>query len=238
MVSLCSVSPGVNISTGYLTRILAGQVELRMAHVLSVCRIIDFPVGHFFAALFPPEQESEAKNRLSGGLAQLHPGPVRHRNTGRFESALRFLTTAIEAQRPIGRAHDETRTYNLLGMVYLDAGDRPQALRAFRTALRLIGPNTPIDLVVSTGHNMFETLIAAGRFSAASAALVSLEPYYGRLTSARLSAKAEWMRARLCRGLRQLPAAELAYERAYAILSTEARAGELADLVKEMTAPA
>ena len=161
-----------------------------------------------------------------------------HRNTGRFESALRFLTTAIEAQRPIGRAHDETRTYNLLGMVYLDAGDRPQALRAFRTALRLIGPNTPIDLVVSTGHNMFETLIAAGRFSAASAALVSLEPYYGRLTSARLSAKAEWMRARLCRGLRQLPAAELAYERAYAILSTEARAGELADLVKEMTAPA
>ncbi len=158
-----------------------------------------------------------------------------HRNTGRFESAARFLTTAIEAQRSSGCAHDEARTYNLLGIVYLDAGDRPQALRAFRTALRLVGPNTPLDLVVSAGHNLFETLIATGRFLAASAALVSLEPYYGRITSARLSGKAEWMRARLCRGLRQVPAAELAYERAYALLSTEARAGELADLVKEMT---
>jgi len=94
--------------------------------------------------------------------------------------------------------------------------------------------NTDVDVVALAGHNLFETLIAEGRLAAASAALVLLEPLYRRFTAARMSAKAEWMRAKLCRALNQLPAATLAYERAYKILSTEPRSPELAVLTKEM----
>jgi hypothetical protein len=44
----------LRMSTGYLTRILAGQVQLRVNHVLGVCRVIGLPAGSFFAALYPP----------------------------------------------------------------------------------------------------------------------------------------------------------------------------------------
>jgi len=100
--------------------------------------------------------------------------------------------------------------------------------------LELVGPATPADVVASTGHNLVETLIAEGRFAAASATMESLEPSYLRLTSARLLAKAEWMRARLWRALHQGTAARRAYERAFAHLSTEPRSRELPDLVCEM----
>jgi tetratricopeptide (TPR) repeat protein len=157
-----------------------------------------------------------------------------HRLTRRFESALRLLSSAIEAQQSLGNSDGEARTWNHVGLVCLDMGDLPRALRAFRTALDLLGPDAPLDVVISTGHNLVKALIADGRLSAAASALALLEPFYRRLTSARLSAKAEWMRARLCRELRQLPAAQLAYERAYAILITEPRSPELPNLVKEM----
>jgi tetratricopeptide (TPR) repeat protein len=157
-----------------------------------------------------------------------------YRNTGRFEGAAEFLTAAIASYRSAGESQSEARTWNILGLVYLDSGDRPQALRAFQSALRLLGPASPLEIVVSTGHNLLETLLADGRLAAASTVLVLLEPYYRRLTSTRLSAKAEWLRARLCRSLQQLPAAQLAFERAYALLSTEPRAPELPELFQEM----
>jgi tetratricopeptide (TPR) repeat protein len=157
-----------------------------------------------------------------------------YRNTGRFESAVQILFSAIESEKSIGNTDGEARHHNHLGIVYLDMEDRPQALRAFRTALNLLGPDAPPDVVASTGHNLVKALIADGRLSAASSALILLEPFYRRLTSTRLSAKAEWLRARLCRELQQLPAAQLAYERAYALLITEQRSPELPNLVKEM----
>lgn len=85
-----------------------------------------------------------------------------------------------------------------------------------------------------TGHNLMEALIHDGRLAAASSALALLEPFYRRITSKRLAAKAEWVRALLCRKLQQFHAAQLAYERAYELLITEPRSPELATLVKEM----
>ncbi len=157
-----------------------------------------------------------------------------HRNTGRFESAVRLIFSAIEAEQSIGNMDGEARHHNHLGIVYLDMDDRPRALSAFHSALQLFGPEAPVDVVVSTGHNLVKALIADGRLSAASSALMLLEPFYRRLTSARLSAKGEWLRARLCREMRLLPAAQLAYERAYELLITEPRSPELPNLIKEM----
>jgi tetratricopeptide (TPR) repeat protein len=157
-----------------------------------------------------------------------------YRNTRKFEEAAHFLYAAIEIQRSIGDSDGEARHYNHLGIVYLDFGDRPRALEAFGTALGLLTPDAPLDVVASTGHNLMETLIADGRLAAASSALVLLEPFYHRLTSNRLAAKAHWMRARLCRAHQQLPAAQLAFERAHALLITEPRSPELSELLQEM----
>lgn len=157
-----------------------------------------------------------------------------HRVTSRFESAVGLLNSAIEVQKSIGDSNAEARHYNHLGIVYLDQGDRRRALLAFETALNLLAPDAPLDVVASTGHNLVETLIADDRLSAAASALVLLEPFYRSLTSARLAAKTEWMRARMFRKLQHLAAARRAYDRAYTLLSTEPRSPELAELAKEM----
>ncbi len=156
------------------------------------------------------------------------------RNTGRFESAICNLKSAIDMQKILGDRDSEARTYNLLGMTYLACEDRQNALRAYQTALDLLGPDAPLDVVAATGHNLLEALIADDRLSAAASALVVLEPFYQRLTPARLAAKAEWARARLCRKLGQLAVARRTYERAYALLSTEPQSPDLAELLKEM----
>jgi tetratricopeptide (TPR) repeat protein len=188
-------------------------------------------------------QESEKALKRAAALPTTDP-PTRihlleisaslHRDTRRFESASHFLTVAIDAYKALGDPHGEARTHNLLGLVYFDWGHRQQALRSYQTALNLLGPDTPIDIVATTGHNLVETLIADGRLAAASSAMALLEPFFRRFPPGSLTAKTHWLHARLCRGLQQFTAARLAYERAYAFLSTEPRSPDLAELIREM----
>jgi transcriptional regulator with XRE-family HTH domain len=80
-VSYRQIERELGLSTGYLTRILAGQVQFRVAHVLSVCHVIGLPAESFFAALYPPRPPaSEGESRMLRGLAQLHPHPVPKRD--------------------------------------------------------------------------------------------------------------------------------------------------------------
>lgn len=66
----------LEMSTGYLTRLLAGEVQLRVIHVLSICKVIELPVGSFFAALFPAAPPAgAAQGNLIRGLRSLHPQP-------------------------------------------------------------------------------------------------------------------------------------------------------------------
>ena len=74
-ISHRQVERELKLSTGYLTRILAGQVELRVRHVLDVCRVIGIAPDRFFGALFPLPGGAESMTRLERGLAQLHPPP-------------------------------------------------------------------------------------------------------------------------------------------------------------------
>jgi transcriptional regulator with XRE-family HTH domain len=76
-ISHRQVERELGLSTGYLTRILAGQVELRVRHVLDVCRVIGLPPDRFFGALFPMQEGPASMVRLERGLAQLHPPPGR-----------------------------------------------------------------------------------------------------------------------------------------------------------------
>jgi transcriptional regulator with XRE-family HTH domain len=73
-VSHRHIERSLHMSTGYLTRVLKGEVELRVKHVLAICQVIGLPAGNFFAALFPPSPpESVAQARLTRGLGALHP---------------------------------------------------------------------------------------------------------------------------------------------------------------------
>jgi tetratricopeptide (TPR) repeat protein len=189
-------------------------------------------------------EEAERALEQAGELAALAGKQVQidllevwaslHRNTSRLESAGRLLATALALQSPWSCSPLAARAHNLLGIVLLDAGGRARALQLFKTALDLAGPETPVDVVASTGHNLVEALLAEERFEEACAAMLSLEALYRRFRSARLEAKAEWLRARLCRAVHQPAAAALAYRRAHERLSTEPRSPELLDLEAEM----
>jgi tetratricopeptide (TPR) repeat protein len=156
------------------------------------------------------------------------------RHLGRYESAERSLADALAAHEsradPVGLA----RTYNLLGLVHAESGDRNRAFRAYQNALSFLGQGAPLDILATTGHNLFHSLVAAGKLDAAEATLASLEPFYSRFTATRLAAKAAWMRARLSRRLRRRLAARRAYDRAYELLRTAQPSPELARLVQEM----
>jgi tetratricopeptide (TPR) repeat protein len=156
------------------------------------------------------------------------------RNLGRYESAERSLADALAAHESLADPVGLARTYNLLGLALSESGDRSRALRAFQTAFSFLGQGAPLDILATTGHNLFHTFLAAGRLEAAEAALASLEPFYSRFTATRLVAKAAWMRARLFRLLRRRLAARRAYDRAYELLRTAQPSPELAQLVQEM----
>jgi hypothetical protein len=63
----------LGLATGYLTRILAGEVQLRVGIVLDLCRMLDLPPAAFIAALFPTSEISETSARLLRGVGTLHP---------------------------------------------------------------------------------------------------------------------------------------------------------------------
>lgn len=157
-----------------------------------------------------------------------------YRNTKRFEEAVSLLVSAADEQRSNGDSVGEARTYNLLGITYLDSGDLQNALFAYKKALNLFISDAQVDALAMTGHNLLEALIADRRLSAAASVLALLEPFYRRVNSARLAAKIEWARARLCRALWQLPAAQIAFERAHTLLITDPKAPEIPLLLKEM----
>ncbi|HVR95387.1 MAG TPA: tetratricopeptide repeat protein, partial [Thermoanaerobaculia bacterium] len=66
-----------------------------------------------------------------------------YRSTDRIEQAVELLTTAIAAYKSAGDSQSEARTWNLLGILCVDSGDRQQALRAFKSALDLLMPDAP-----------------------------------------------------------------------------------------------
>jgi hypothetical protein len=66
----------MGLCPGYLSRIFACRVELRIRHVLGVCRVIDLPVDSFLHAVFPRRLDTSADaRRVEQGLLDLHPAP-------------------------------------------------------------------------------------------------------------------------------------------------------------------
>ncbi|HYU31207.1 MAG TPA: hypothetical protein VEW48_03525 [Thermoanaerobaculia bacterium] len=96
-VSYRQIERDLEMGTGYLTRILAGQVKLRLTHVLSICQVIGLPAGQFFSALYPPRAPAnEGETRLTRGLAQLHPEPLQPGDPETLLATLRAFLEQLE----------------------------------------------------------------------------------------------------------------------------------------------
>jgi transcriptional regulator with XRE-family HTH domain len=71
------VEKKLGMSGGYLSRLFAGVMDLRMEHVLAICNAIDFPVAQFFRAAYPlQESEDPRGSNLQQALSRLHPPPA------------------------------------------------------------------------------------------------------------------------------------------------------------------
>ena len=72
-VSHRTIERQMSLSTGYLSRILSGKVELRIQHVLGVCRAIGLPPSAFFEAAYPSRELDPETARLVAALQELLP---------------------------------------------------------------------------------------------------------------------------------------------------------------------
>jgi hypothetical protein len=101
-VSNRHIERSLHLSTGYLTRILNGEVELRFRLVLSICEVIGLPPGNFFAALFPPvSPATKSEARLAQGLGALHPERVHVAHARDPKTLLRELRGFLGALREV-----------------------------------------------------------------------------------------------------------------------------------------
>ena len=72
----------LGLSSGSLSRLFSGGIELKVKHILDVCEVIGFPASRFFHAAYPQrEEESGEAWRLQRLLEQLHPAKDRERET-------------------------------------------------------------------------------------------------------------------------------------------------------------
>lgn len=76
----------LGLSSGSLSRLFSGGIELKIKHVLDVCEVIGFPPSRFFRAAYPQrDEESGDAWRLQRLLEQLHPGKDREPAAARPE---------------------------------------------------------------------------------------------------------------------------------------------------------
>jgi transcriptional regulator with XRE-family HTH domain len=67
------IERSMGLSTGYLSRIFSGKVELRMEHVLGICAAVNLSPGAFFEAAYPLRELDRNTARLVAALRELMP---------------------------------------------------------------------------------------------------------------------------------------------------------------------
>jgi transcriptional regulator with XRE-family HTH domain len=68
------IEKALGMSSGSMSRLLSGGIELKIKHVLEICSVIGFPPARFFHASYPDaEQGGPDSARLQRLLEQLHP---------------------------------------------------------------------------------------------------------------------------------------------------------------------
>lgn len=119
-VSHRQIERSMGLSTGYLSRIFSGKVELRVEHVLGVCTAINLPPAAFFEAAFPVRDFDRDTARLVAALRELMPETE-------AVQALRVLTD--DRARTQERLAERARIASRIVEVVLQSMDEDQILR-------------------------------------------------------------------------------------------------------------
>lgn len=61
-------------SSGSMSRLLSGGIELKVKHIIEICQVIGFPQSRFFHAVYPnPDEGGSNAARMQKMLEQMHP---------------------------------------------------------------------------------------------------------------------------------------------------------------------
>jgi transcriptional regulator with XRE-family HTH domain len=99
----------LGLSSGSLSRLFSGGIELKIKHILDICEVIGFPPSRFFRAAYPQrDEESGDAWRLQRLLEQLHPGKD-HPDKDKQPAALRSADEEQE-QEPAASSPNQNPT--------------------------------------------------------------------------------------------------------------------------------
>jgi transcriptional regulator with XRE-family HTH domain len=70
------VEKALDMSSGIMSRVLHGEIDLKFRHVLTICEVLGLPPSHFFHVAYPEAVGGDRDSvRLQGLLERLHPVP-------------------------------------------------------------------------------------------------------------------------------------------------------------------
>jgi transcriptional regulator with XRE-family HTH domain len=85
----------LGLHAGALSRLLNGEIELKVRHVELICEVIGLPAGRLLRVAFPVDEEAGPAAQMEQALATLYPGP-RPRPVAAGEAASPILPEEIE----------------------------------------------------------------------------------------------------------------------------------------------
>jgi transcriptional regulator with XRE-family HTH domain len=112
----------LGLSSGSLSRLFSGGIELKIKHILDICEVIGFPPSRFFRAAYPQrDEESGDAWRLQRLLEQLHPGKDREPGAPRPTDEGEEAAPPAPIQSP-NQADIERMVMAALGKFFSDMG--------------------------------------------------------------------------------------------------------------------
>lgn len=64
----------LGLHAGALSRLLNGEIELKVRHVEQICEVIGLPIGRLLRVAYPVAEEIDPAAQLEQALATLYPG--------------------------------------------------------------------------------------------------------------------------------------------------------------------
>jgi len=101
-----SVEQELGLSSGYLSKILGGTVDLRVRHVLAISEAVGMDPANFFALVYPPHESRD--NETQRVIADVQAALGQHPTTPLFGSRAEFDEAVRQAlARILGFRLDE-----------------------------------------------------------------------------------------------------------------------------------
>jgi transcriptional regulator with XRE-family HTH domain len=102
----------LGLHAGALSRLLNGEIELKVRHVEQICEVIGLPVGRLLRVAYPVADDIDPAAQLEQALATLYP------------AAAAPPTAMVEAASPIQPEEIEQRVLSALRTFFSDLSGR------------------------------------------------------------------------------------------------------------------